>query len=67
MDNTEFLKTGFVRLSQILSPKGPIPISKSTWWAGVKSGQSPASVKLGPRLTCWHAEDIHALLENGIK
>jgi hypothetical protein len=43
------LGTGFVRLSEILAPKGPIPVSRSTWWAGVKTGRFPAPVKLGPK------------------
>ncbi len=40
-------ETGFVRLKQILGPQGPIPVSKSTWWAGVKAGRYPKPVKLG--------------------
>lgn len=67
MDNPTFPKTGFVRLSQILAPNGPIPVSKSTWWAGVKTGRFPESIKLGPGTTCWRAEDIHALLQNGVE
>jgi prophage regulatory protein len=51
---------GFVRLPQVLSV---IPVSKSAWWAGVKSGKYPASVKLGKRTTCWKAQDIRALIE----
>jgi predicted DNA-binding transcriptional regulator AlpA len=55
--------TGFVRLNQIIGPNGPIPVSKSTWWAGVKSGRFPKPVKLGPRTTAWRREDIHGLIE----
>lgn len=52
--------TGFVRLPQVLSH---IPVSRSTWWAGVKSGKFPAPVKsLGANITAWRAEDIHALI-----
>ena len=51
--------TGFVRLSTILKI---IPISKSTWWAGVKSGRFPKSVKLGCRITAWRVQDIHDLI-----
>ena len=47
--------TGFVRLPQIIGstkarPPIPalIPVSRSTWWAGVKSGRYPQPVKLGP-------------------
>lgn len=53
---------GFVRLSQIIAPFGPIPVSKSTWWAGVKDGRFPKSVKLGG-VTVWRVEDIRALYE----
>ncbi|WP_369795095.1 helix-turn-helix transcriptional regulator [Azoarcus sp. KH32C] len=38
-----------------------VPVSKSTWWAGVKSGRFPAPVKLGTRITCWRASDIARL------
>jgi len=51
--------TGFVRLPQVLSV---IPVSRSTWWAGVKSGRYPQPVKLSPRVTMWRAEDIHRLI-----
>lgn len=51
--------TGFVRLPQVLSH---IPVSRSTWWAGVKSGKYPAPIKLGENITAWKAEDIHKLI-----
>jgi predicted DNA-binding transcriptional regulator AlpA len=54
--------TGFVRLPGILTPNGPIPVSKSTWWAGIKDGRYPKPVKLGPRITAWRVEDIRALI-----
>ena len=46
------------------APAGPIPVSKSTWWAGIKSGRYPKPVKLGPRITAWRVEDIRALIES---
>lgn len=57
-------KIGFVRLSQIIGPEGPIPVGKSTWWEGVRSGRFPQPVKLGPRITAWRVEDIRALIES---
>lgn len=54
-------ETGLLRLPQVLSF---IPIGKSSWWAGVKSGRYPKPVKLGARTTCWRAEDIRALLDS---
>jgi predicted DNA-binding transcriptional regulator AlpA len=56
-------ETGFLRLSQVLAV---IPISKSAWWEGVKSGRFPPAHKpFGLRVTCWRAEDIRALIANG--
>ena len=61
--NSHFPKTGFVRISAIIAPGGPIPVSKSTWWQGVRDGRFPAPVKLGPKTTVWRVEDILALIE----
>ncbi len=60
-------ETGFIRLAAILAPRGPIPVSKSTWWAGVKEGRYPQPVKLGRRITAWRVEDIRKLIEDGAK
>jgi prophage regulatory protein len=63
-------ETGYVRLSLIIGdpraePPIPaiIPVGKSTWWEGVKSGRFPRPVKLGPRITAWRVEDIRQLIE----
>lgn len=53
-------ETGFVRLPTVLKL---IPVSKSTWWAGVKTGRFPRPVKLGPRMTVWRVEDIQELID----
>ncbi len=54
-------ETGFVRLPAVLAV---FPISKSSWWHGVRTGRFPAAVKLGPRTTCWRVEDIRKLIES---
>ncbi|HEV2695906.1 MAG TPA: AlpA family phage regulatory protein [Verrucomicrobiae bacterium] len=68
--NTGIPETGFVRLAQIIgNPKadppvvGVIPLGKSSWWEGVKSGRFPQPVKLSTRCTAWRAEDIHDLIK----
>jgi prophage regulatory protein len=60
-------ETGFIRLANLLAPEGPIPVSKSTWWLGVKTGRFPKPVKLGPRITAWRAEDIRTLIRDGVR
>lgn len=63
----ELPATGFLRLPCIIAPRGPIPVSKSTWWAGIKDGRFPKPVKLGQRITVWRVEDIRALIERGAR
>ncbi|MCC6200015.1 MAG: AlpA family phage regulatory protein [Moraxellaceae bacterium] len=50
---------GFVRLPAILSV---FPVSRSAFWAGVKSGKYPQPVKLSERTTAWRVEEIRALI-----
>ena len=64
-------ETGFLRLTQIIgNPKAVppipavIPVSKSTWWEGVRTGRYPQPVRtLGLRITAWRVEDIRALID----
>lgn len=64
--SVELPSTGYVRLADIIKPHGPIPVGKSTWWAGVKDGRFPKPVKLGPRLTVWRVDDIRRLIDHGV-
>lgn len=52
---------GLLRLPQVLAV---FPVSKSTFWAGVRAGRYPQPVKLGTRCTAWHSADIAALIES---
>ena len=68
------LQTGFLRLPQIIGDKSAtppipaiIPVSKSTWWAGVKSGIYPKPVKIGKRCTAWKTESIYAFIESTVE
>lgn len=64
-------ETGYLRIRQIIgdpknNPPIPaiIPVSKSTWWAGVKSGRYPQPIRtLGLRITAWSVESIRELIE----
>ncbi|WP_180097590.1 helix-turn-helix transcriptional regulator [Achromobacter mucicolens] len=48
----------FLRLDDVLRR---IPVSRATWYAGVKSGRYPAQVKLGPRAAVWRGSAIDRL------
>ena len=58
---TNIPKTGFLRLPQVLAL---IPISKSAWWEGCRTGRYPKPIKLAPRTTVWRVEDITAFIES---
>ena len=58
---THIPSTGFLRLPQIMEL---VPISKSAWWEGCRTGRYPKPVKIGPRTTVWRAEEIKAFIES---
>lgn len=67
----QLLHDGYLRLPQIIGdPKAEpptlaiIPVGKTTWWNGVRSGRYPQPVRtLGLRITAWRIEDIKRLLD----
>lgn len=66
-------ESGYLRLAQIIGrsagkgrPAIPpiIPVSRSTWWAGVKAGRYPQPTRtLGARITAWRVEDVRSLID----
>ena len=52
--------TGFLRLNQVLQF---LPIGKTKWYAGLKTGEFPQPIALGPRAKGYRAEDIRDLIE----
>ena len=63
-------QTGFLRLHQIIgNPKAKppipalIPVGKSTWWEGCRSGRFPQPIKIGNRITVWRVQDIKDYIE----
>ncbi len=59
LDAARLPETGFVRLPQILRV---LPIGKSTWWAGVRTGRYPPPVRMGPGMSMWRVSEIRELL-----
>jgi predicted DNA-binding transcriptional regulator AlpA len=62
---------GFLRIWQIIGdPKAEppisalIPISRTSWLNGVKSGKYPKHVQLGARMTAWRVQDIQDLINS---
>jgi predicted DNA-binding transcriptional regulator AlpA len=56
----ELPKTGLLRIKQVLRF---VPVSRSHFWAGVKTGKYPKPIKLSERVTVWRASDIRELID----
>ena len=55
------------RLLRLVEVLAYLPVSRSSWWCGVRTGRFPRPVRLGPHTPCWRLADILALAERGIK
>lgn len=61
IESEKIPELGLLRVKQILQL---IPISRSSWWAGVKNGRYPKPFKLSARTTVWRVKDIVAIINN---
>lgn len=52
-----------LRLKEVLQY---IPVGKSSWWEGVRSGRYPSPVRLGPRTTAWKLSSIMKLVNGDV-
>lgn len=63
MDSKNANKASTDRLLRLPDVLARIPISRSRWYAGVKSGEYPAPIKISANISAWRSEDIDALLQ----
>lgn len=61
-------ETGLLRLFQIIGdPEAGIPaiipVSRATWYKGIKEGRFPEPIRISKRASGWRVEDIRSLLE----
>ena len=52
-----------VRLYRLADVLQRIPISKSSWFDGVRTGRYPRGYRLGARVTVWRSDEIDRLIE----
>jgi len=67
IESTELLALGFYRIWDIIGDPARgieplLPISRSSFLNGVKSGKYPAAVRLGENTLAWRKVDILKLL-----
>jgi prophage regulatory protein len=64
---TEANTPRFYRLPEIIGNRkqgipGMIPVSRASWYAGIKEGRYPKPVKLSERTAAWRSTDIEELM-----
>lgn len=53
-----------VRLIRLPDVLQLFPVSRSSWYQGIKIGKYPAPVKIGPRSSAWRESDIKQLIDD---
>jgi prophage regulatory protein len=53
----------YLRVADIVRPKGVLPIARSTWLSWVQTGRAPKGTKLSRGVTVWRFDDVVALAE----
>lgn len=51
---------GFLSINRVLAV---VPVSKSTWWQGIRDARYPAPVRISQNRVAWRVEDIRALVD----
>ena len=57
----------FVRLDELATTKGNrglLPVSKPTIWRWIKAGTFPAPIRLGPAVSVYDLDEVHAFIAN---
>ena len=58
----------FYRLKEIIGDRKKgispiIPVSRASWYAGIKAGKYPKPIRLSKRTVAWREDDIKTLCE----
>ena len=61
MSDVSNVSKRLLRINQVLAL---VPVGRSSWWEGCRTGRYPKPIKLGPRTTVWRAEDIATFIES---
>ncbi len=60
--NAEGSRASNVRLYRLPQVLERIPVSRSSWFAGIQIGRYPRGLHLGARTTVWRSDDIDELI-----
>ncbi len=52
-----------VRIGKIVGPNGLIPVSRSSFYQGIRDGIYPKAVRLGKRTSVWRMSELMRVIE----
>jgi prophage regulatory protein len=55
-----------VRIGKIVGPNGLIPVSRSSFYQGIRDGIYPKAVKLGKRASAWRMSELMRVIEREV-
>ena len=56
-----------VRIGKIIGPNGIIPVSRSSFYQGIRDGIYPKAVRLGKRTSAWRMSELLRVIQRGGK
>jgi prophage regulatory protein len=54
-----------VRIEKIIGPNGIIPVSRTSWYEGIRIGIYPKPIRLGRRTSVWRMSDLMRVVQKG--
>jgi prophage regulatory protein len=60
--HTQGTNTSNIRLYRLPQVLDRIPVSRSSWFAGIQSGRYPKGYSLGMRTTVWRSDEIDQIV-----
>lgn len=62
IDYLRLTDDALLRAADIHRPRGPVPYSRSRWYAEVRAGRAPQPVRIAERIVAWRWGDVREYL-----
>ena len=56
-----------VRIGKIVGPDGLIPVSRSSFYQGIRDGIYPKPVRLGKRTSAWRMSELMQVIQKEVR
>jgi prophage regulatory protein len=67
VDMHEKSTDALVRIEKIVGPNGLIPVSRSSFYQGIRDGIYPKAVRLGKRTSAWRLSELMRVIKGEVE